>query len=162
MKRTFLALALAAQTVAIPAFAQTTDTTTGTTDPATTSGSFGSDWSTTLGAAMFAEDGTTVRSATELSAQWSTLSEEDKTMIRRDCMVHMQQPAGATDSTGTTGSTDSTGATGSATTDSTTTGDTSQPGTSGDAADAATGDAAATISVTTEQMDQICAATKDL
>jgi hypothetical protein len=44
MKRTFLALALVAQTTALPAIAQTAGTTTGTTDPAMTSGSFGGDW----------------------------------------------------------------------------------------------------------------------
>jgi hypothetical protein len=107
---------------------------------------------------MFAEGGTTVRSSTELGAQWATLSEEDKAMVRRDCMVHMQQPAGATDSTGAAGS----ATTGSAATDSTTTGDTSQTGTSGDASAAATTGTTGTLNVTTEQMDQICAATKDL
>ncbi len=47
---------------------------------------FGSDWSTDLGAAIFTDDTrTTLRSADELRAQWGTLSPEDQEMVRRDC-----------------------------------------------------------------------------
>lgn len=169
MKRTLITIALAAQLAAAGAFAQTSNTTTGMSSGAG-SVAFGSDWSTTLGSAMFGEDGTTVRQSTELSTQWNTLSEEDKSMIQRDCMVYMQQTGGATGTTGaatgttaapaTTGSSDTAGATG-------TTGVTGTTGTTtGSTADATTGTAAGDgstpMTVTMEQMEQICAATKDL
>lgn len=90
MKLTFLTLTMAAQLAASVAMAQTSDGTTATPEVMATSGTFGSDWSTSLSSAMFGEDGTTVRPDSEIEAQWATLSEEDRTMIRRDCMVFMQ------------------------------------------------------------------------
>lgn len=150
MKLTFLTLTMAAQLAAGVAMAQTSDATTTTTGAASASGTFGSDWSTSLGSAMFGEDGNTVRSDSEIATQWATLSEEDRNMIRRDCMVFMQgndTASSTTDATaGTTGSatagtdgsvttgTDTTagGATGTDTTAGSTTGtDTTATGTTG-------------------------------
>ena len=148
MRSTFLTLLMAVQLAAVPAFAQTSGTTTGTSGAGMTSDTFGSDWSTTLGLALFAEGGTMVRSDSELASQWQTLSDEDKNMIRRDCMLYMQQSGGTI--TGTTGTT-----TGS-----------SMGSTAGSAAGTTSGASAtgsgAMINVTMEQMEQICAATKDL
>lgn len=153
MKRTFLILTLAAQLAAVPAFAQTSTATTGTADTASTSGTFGSDWSKTLRPAMFGEDGTKVRSETEIASQWGTLSDEDKDMIRRDCETYMKQSDNAD---GTTGA--ATGSTGTGT-DSTA----SSTGTSTGASTGTSMDGSApAIEVTSEQMEEICAATKDL
>lgn len=104
MKRRLLALMIAAQLTATGALAQTpepsTDPTTGqtpdTSAPGAASSGFGSDWSSTLGIAMLGQDTTTVRPAAELVTQWGTLSEDDRSVIRRDCMVFMQQPGGDT------------------------------------------------------------------
>ncbi|MFN3844891.1 MAG: hypothetical protein ACK4RZ_03580 [Paracoccaceae bacterium] len=145
MNRTLLTLALAGQLAVGAAFAQTT--TPSATDQGAGTGTFGSDWSTNLGSAMFGEKGTTLRAESEIVNQWATMSEEDKTMIRRDCMVQMQQSGGTTGSTtGTTGTT--TGTTG------TTTGmnDTAS----------GSGIADGSMNVSAEQMQRICDATKDL
>lgn len=153
MKRTFLTLAVltlavAVQLAAVPALAQTSATTTGTSGLNATSNTFGRDWSTTLGLAMFGDDGSALRSESELTSQWVTLSDEDKDMIRRDCMMHMQQSGGMTGTTDTTGSTtNSTGTTtGSA---SGTTAGTSMTGSN------------PAINVSMEQMQTICDATRD-
>jgi hypothetical protein len=165
MTRTIAALTIAAQLLGTAAIAQTATTTepTGTGMAA----AYGRDWSASLGSAMFGEDGSTLRSATEISTQWNTLSDADKELIRRDCMVHMQTQ-GASGSTAA-----GTEATGTST--DTTTGETAQAGTasSTETGQTATGDATAAagtdatgstpmMNVTMEQMDQICAATKDL
>ena len=157
MKRTLITLSLAAQMVAFGAFAQTS----GTSDPAAPTATFGSDWSSTLGSAMFGEDRTTVRPATELTAQWATLSDEDKAMIQRDCLMHTQLSGGATDVTGaasdaagTTGTTEGTATTGTSET-------TAESTTSTETGTTST-DAEMTISVTADQMEEICAATKDM
>lgn len=143
MKRTLITVMLATQFLVGIAMAQTAATTT-ENEGSGMETTYGSDWSKTLGSSMFGEDGTTVRAADEISAQWSTLSDADKEMIRRDCMVHMQMPGAGGDAA----STDTT-VTGAADTSSTT-----EAGT--------TADAGASMSVSMEQMDQICAATKDL
>ena len=156
MNRTFLTLTFATQLFVTAAFAQTTDTTTGDTGTMGTGMSFGSDWSPTLGMALFAEDGTTVRSATEIETQWNTLSTEDQDLIRRDCMMYMQSTeAGATDGTGAETTTDATTAT--------TTETDTETGTSTDDTTAMSEDGSTTMmDVSMEQMDQICAATQDL
>lgn len=176
MKFKIITLSLAAQLAAFGAIAQTS-TTTGTEGMSST---FGGDWTSSLGSAMFGEGGTDVRSADELTSQWATLSEEDRAMIRRDCMAHMQQSGGAADTTGTAtdgtaplGTTDGTGTTGTDTTgtgtgatgaDTGTTGTagTATDGTAGSASDMASADGSAALNVTTEQMEQICAATQGL
>lgn len=148
MKTTFLALTIAAQLAAVAAFAQTSDGTATSTDAATAADTFGSDWSTTLGTALFSEDGTTVRAGTEIMTQWETLSDEDKAQVRRDCMIYMQVPGDTTtgSSTSTEGSTATTDNSAATTTDTTT---------------SATG-ASPMMNVTAKQMEEICAATKDL
>ncbi len=150
MKCTFLTLALAAQLAAAGAVAQTTSSTTGTTDSGVMSDSFGSDWSKSLGSAMIGEDGATVRTESEIATQWETLSDEDKEMVRRDCEKYTEQSEGTTDVE-----------TGSATTTTDSTVDTSQSGTS----DTTTGSSSTDttpMNVTMEQMAEICAATDDL
>ncbi|MFD1510894.1 hypothetical protein [Lacimonas salitolerans] len=144
MKRTFLTLAVAAHLAAGGAIAQTTSTTTG--DTGMMSGSFGSDWSTSLGSALLGEDGTTVRSESEIASAWEDLSDEDKEMIRRDCAAYSAQSddSDASDSTATTMDSSS---------------DTSQ---SGDATSDASDADDAPMNVTMEQMEEICAATEDL
>lgn len=145
MKSTFLTLAVAAQFLAVGAFAQTADTTTtGTADMGAMSGSYGSDWSTTLGPAMFGDDGMTLRADADIATQWGTLSEDDKAMIRRDCAMQMQKSAGTT-----------------GTTEGSTTTDTAATDTTGGAA-ATDSTAMGMMAVSGEQMDTICAATKDL
>lgn len=166
MNRIVLTLTLTAQLAATAAFAQTDTTTTGTGTADPTLGNFGSDWSSSMGTALMNDDGMTVRSSTELTTQWQTLSEADKEMVRRDCMVHMQTTGGTdTSTTGTTSDTTS----GSTTTDPMTTAPstTTDPNatatttTSSDST-AATGSGTTPMNITAEQMDQICAAVKDL
>lgn len=191
MKLTLATLAIAAQLTGAVALAQTTESTTGTGTMTTPTGSFGSDWSSSLGSALFGEDGSTVRSTNEIETQWQTVSEEDRAMVRRDCIMFMQEAGGSTD-TGTTGSgtTDGTATTGTtgttgATADSATSGaaggtsatgtagtsgvtggssDTVTSGTAGSGSatgTSATG-AAGMMEVSDENMQAICAATADL
>ncbi len=102
MKRTLLTLTLAAQVAAFGAYAQTTASTASSTTAMTTGTSisnettFGSDWSPTLGPAMFREGGTMIRVESDLASQWNTLSDDDKAMIRRDCDMHEQHTTGTT------------------------------------------------------------------
>lgn len=160
MKATFLSIAVAAQLVVVGAFAQTSGTTTGTADMGPASASYGSDWSSTLGPAMFGDDGMTLRPDSEIATQWGTLSEEDKAMLRRDCTALLQKSGGTTgltEGTGTTSpDTGTTSGTATGAADSTTG---ASPGTTSGMASTGTG---APISVTDEQMEKICAATKDL
>jgi hypothetical protein len=164
MKRTLFTIAMVAQLAAVGAFADTTSTTAGaTTEKAGSSmasTSYGSDWSKTLGSAMFNADGTTLRSNTEMTSQYKTMSAEDKAMLQRDCMKYSEQgtantstDASGTATTGTaaTGTADASGTTSDSTTKSTT------GSTTGTTSTGATG----TMNVTSEQMEQICAATKD-
>lgn len=155
MKHTFLILAVAAQFAGGLAVAQTADT-TAPDATGTMTGTFGSDWSSTMGTAMMGDDGMTVRSAAEIGTQFETLSDEDKDMLRRDCMVHMQTmgAADATAGTDAAAAPDATaGATETAPADGAVAGDTT----------ATTGtEGAVGISVTAGQMDEICAATKDM
>lgn len=143
MNRTLLTLTLAAQLAAVGAFAQTGTATTGTADSPMT---FGSDWSGTLGPALMGADGTTVRPAAELVSQWATLSDDDKAMIRRDCMAYMQQ-SGSTGAPTTTGTGTASGTTGTAGSSMGTTSGTSSH-------------AVIPVTVTMAQMEEICAATK--
>lgn len=164
MKRTLLSLIVVAQFAAAAGFAQTvtTDTTgtvgtTGTADTTATAdtnmgasvGSFGSDWSSSMGTALMGDDGMTIRTDSEIATQWQTLSDEDKGMIRRDCMAYMQM----------TGAADTTTQTDTTTQADTTT--TTEPATG--TADATTGTGTTTMmTMTAEQMDKICAATKGM
>lgn len=175
MNRTFLSVAVATQLFAGAAFGQTGSTTT-----------YGGDWSGSLGTAMLNVDGTSARPASEISTQWAILAEEDREMIRRDCMAHEQdpadgatqgqagatdgmtgtapdaatQPAGTTDATGATGMTGATGGTEAADA----TGTAGAIGGTGamDAPGTTAGTATEAISVSSEQMDEICAAISDL
>jgi len=144
IRNLLLIIALAANLTAGAAFAQTSTTAPAPSDPAATT--YGSNWSASLGLAMFGADGTTMRPDAELVTQWGTLSDEDKAMIRRDCIAHMDQ-SGTT--TGTTGAT-------------TTTETTPTPGTTTGSTSAATSGSTMPLSVFAEQMDKICTVTKDL
>jgi len=159
MNRTLLALTVAAQLAASAAFAQT-DPAAGTASDLTV-GNYGSDWSSSVGTALMGDDGTTIRPTTELTTQWQTLSEADKEIVRRDCMIHMQTTAGM--ETSTTGATTTDTTTGMAT-DSTTGTATDSTATTATGTDstASTGLETAPMSVTAEQMDQICAGVSDL
>lgn len=169
MKRTFIILTLATQLAAIPAFAQTTAATTGAGSGA---GTYGSDWSETLRPALFTDEGTKVRDASEIASQWATLSDEDKDMIRRDCEMHAKSSDSASTTTGsttgtTTGSATGSGGTSTATTDSTTgstatTTDSAATGSTGATTGTTTDGAMPVLDVAAEQMDEICEATKDL
>jgi hypothetical protein len=174
MNRTSLALALIAQLAAGSALAQT-NTTTNQPEGSGSGSTYGTDWSSSLGAAMFGEDGTTMRSVTEIATQWNTLSQDDKDMIRRDCMAYMQATGTAAGSTGTAGTTTTTTGTGTAATGTgtastgtdttTTTGTgtgTASTGTASTGTASTGADTGSTLSVSMEQMEQICAATKDL
>ena len=148
MKRTLLILTLAAQFAATSVVAQTDTTTTTEATTGASIATFGSDWTTTMGTAMMGDDGMTLRSASEIGTQFGTLSDTDKDMLRRDCMMHMQT-TGAAD---TTASTDATA--GATQTD---------PAASAGDASATTGtNGAMGMSITAAQMDEICAATKDM
>lgn len=168
MKHTFLTLTMAATLATGAAFAQTAAT-TGATGSGMESGSFGSDWSSSLKEALFEDDGTTVRSASELEDQMDSLSDEDKEMVRRDCEEYEQQADATTGGTGSTGATmgstgsatgstdTTTGSTGSATggTGATTGSTDTTSGTSGAGTDS-------TMNVSMQQMQQICDAVNDL
>lgn len=86
MKTPLLALALAATFAAGGALAQTTATPPTGGDTGATA--FGADWSTSLRTAVFSDEGGTVRPDSELASQFATLSDEDKDVLRRDCMAH--------------------------------------------------------------------------
>lgn len=163
MKRTLLTMSLVATLAAGAAFAQ--EATTETTGSG--SAMYGSDWSQTLGSAVFSDDGTTVRPAADLTTQWQSMSEEDKTMVQRDCMMHMQQAGAATDTTGAAASTDATASTDTtATTDTTastdTTATTDTTGAAASTDSTTSGEAGMPMNVSAEQMDQICASMKDM
>lgn len=154
MRRTLFSMTMAAQLAASVALAQSAD---GSSGSAILSGSFGSDWSTSLGAAMFGDDNTTVRPASEIETQWITLSEEDRAMIRRDCMAFMQEAGDAAtgpavsesnpDAAPGDGPSDAPAPVGTAMVETGTTADTSVTG---------------IIEVPAENMQAICAATADL
>lgn len=154
MKRTLIVLTVAAQLAATSLWAQTDATTTTETATGTTTGTFGSDWSTTMGTALMSDDGMTLRADSELITQFGTLSDAEKEILRRDCMMHMQTTGAADAST----STDATADTGQELTE---TPEAEVAGT-GDATAATGTESAMGMQVTAEQMDQICAATKDL
>jgi hypothetical protein len=148
MTRTFLTIAMAAQLVAGAAFAQTSTTTTGATGDSMTSSAYGSDWSPSLGAAMFNDDRTTMRSNDEIISTWTSLSEADKTMVRRDCTARMNESNTTTGSAGTdAGTASGKTAAGAVGTTSSTTGTTSSS--AGTAPGTASGKTAAATSGTT-------------
>lgn len=107
MAKTLLGLTVCAQIFATVAFGQT--------DPANepakagdTDGNYGQSWTSTLGSAIFSDTGMmTIRPASELTAQWNTLSETDRMMIRNDCKDYRSKvtaSGGDTTSTATSGS----------------------------------------------------------
>ncbi len=161
MKMTFLTMTMAAALTASMAMAQTTDaaeetgaTETGASETGVSTApvTFGSDWSASMGTAVFGDDGMTVRSAPEIETQWQTLSEEDRTMIRRDCTVYMEgksAAAGAAEEA-VTGSGGEAGA-----------GDALTPENSG-ATDGSGTETTGTMQVSAEQMEALCAATSNL
>ncbi len=89
MTRTLLTLALALPLTATGALAQTTDAEADAPEPMMAE-NFGSDWTTTLGAAMLEDDGM-VRAPDDIAALWDDLSEEDRVMIRRDCELFVAE-----------------------------------------------------------------------
>lgn len=127
---------LAAVALVPAAWAQSGTDSTGSGDAGTASGitdpndetragdnnaDFGQDWSTSLGAAIFSDNTmTTVRPADELSSQWTTLSAEDREILRRDCTAFRADAAAGTGGAATGGTADTTaGATAGATAGST-------------------------------------------
>lgn len=156
MKTFFLPLVLAAQMMAVGAIAQTDDATNDSTALGAGSGTYGSDWSSTLGPAIFGDDGTTLRPDAEIAMQWNTLSDEDKLMIRRDCAAHLEKKGGMDNITEGAG-------TKTAPADEGTTGTMAADGSAVAPDGTTTGSGSSTmISVTDEQMETICAVTKDL
>jgi hypothetical protein len=139
MTTKLLALAIVAQLFATGAFAQS-GTESGVTDPEdkTSAGDgeamMGNTWSDSLGAAVFSDSTRkTVRSPAELQTQWTTLSAEDRDMLRRDCTAYAADSANGTAGAATGGISDT------ANTDGT------------------TADAATMPGVTRDQMKEICA-----
>lgn len=178
MTRTFFTMALAAQLVAGTAFAQSTATDTQTGTMQTGSETFGSDWTPALGLALLDIDGTNVRTESEISAQWQTLSDEDKELIRRDCELLSEQSdemggmsddaaddsamnpsagIGAAGDTGTSGMSDSADPMTDAAPDMSVDTGTADSGTMMSEDDSVT-----TVTVSAEQMQEICDATNDL
>lgn len=162
MKLTLLWMTMAAQLAASAAVAQTSD---GPTGSPMMSGSFGADWSTSLGSAMFGDDNTTVRPVSEIETQWVTLSEEDRAMIRRDCMAFMQDSGGSVE-TGADGAEATDGAGSGIDAPGSTGADANMAGTEAPAM-SDTGLAADTsvtgiLDVSSENMQTICSATADL
>jgi len=81
---------LLAMVLAVPAFAQTT-TTEGTADVGVGI-DLDNGLSTRVGTAFFTDtDMTTLRSSSEIQAQWSTLSPEDQTALRTRCEALMNR-----------------------------------------------------------------------
>jgi hypothetical protein len=149
MKRTLLTLALALPLTATGALAQTTDAEVDAPEPGMMTESFGRDWTTTLGAAMLAEDGT-VRPPADIAALWDDMSEEDRLMNRRDCELFVGQSERSTE--------DRTDIAGTET-------DRSAEGSQADASDSMADDAGTDITpveVSMEQMEEICATTSNL
>lgn len=139
MTTKLLALAIVAQLFATGAFAQS-GTDSGVTDPEdkTSAGDgeamMGASWSDSLGAAIFSDNSRkTVRSPAELQTQWTTLSAEDRDVLRRDCAAYSADSANGT-----------AGAASGGTSDTANTGST-------------TADANSVPGVTRDQMEEICA-----
>lgn len=110
------------------------------------SGEFGTNWPLSVGATFLTDDSSaTLRIPEELSRGWQSLSPEDQTMIRTDCMAFLathgdagsSEDTSASDSSAATTGTASQTATGTetdlgtATTDTTVTGDTATTGPAG-------------------------------
>jgi hypothetical protein len=148
MQFTKITVLVLGQFLATAALAQTTDT---ATDDAM-QGSFGSDWSPSLGAALIGEDGMTARPADDIRTQWETLSDADKEMIRRDCAALMDRAADTTTTTEGTATTTESGIT-------TETGTTTETDST---ADTGTTSDSETMEVTDAQMQAICDATTGL
>ncbi|WP_103334234.1 hypothetical protein [Pseudotabrizicola formosa] len=150
MKSAIIPFAIASQLLAFGAVAQSS-----AANDTTTPISFGSDWSTSLGTAMFGDDGSTVRPSAELAAQWITLSEEDKAMVQRDCAAYGQHSSGPADATvasaGTAGASDAAAMDG----DTTVAEGPTVPG-------MPSVDSRIQISVSMDQMEEICTAVEDM
>ncbi|MBR2655344.1 MAG: hypothetical protein IKD58_02440 [Loktanella sp.] len=178
MTRTIFTLALAAQLVAGTAFAQSTATATQTDSMATGSETFGSDWTPTLSLALLDIDGTHVRTDSEISAQWQTLPDEDKELIRRDCELLDEQSDeivgmsnDATDDSAMNPNSDIGAASDTGTGDMAESADpmteaapdiSSDIGTADSGAMMSEDDSVTTVTVSAEQMQEICDATNDL
>lgn len=149
MKHAFLALPAVAL-FATGAFAQTdttADAATGADAGAATgmeaSTSFGTNWPLSVGTTFFADaDSSTLRSTEEITSGWQSLSQEDRDMIKADCVTFMAEHGDASTgaSTDAATSTGTDAATGTAT-------DTATTGAASDTtAGAATGTDAGTAS----------------
>lgn len=141
MKSYLLALPVAALMCGA-AFAQTSDTATGST--------YGTTWSETTGSMFYSDpEMTTMRTPEEISTGWSTMSQEDRDSVLAECARYRTDSgttaaagtgtadAGAAATTGTAETT--TGADATTTTESTT-----------------TGDATASMGVSAENMKMLC------
>jgi hypothetical protein len=116
-------------------------------------------WSQTLGAALFNDAGMTeLRTADELTAQWSTVSEEDRSALRTACMKYQSTTEGAAAAAGTdSGAASAEGtATESAGTSETATAETGTTTAESDTT------AAVPMTVNAEQMAVICPAVEGL
>jgi hypothetical protein len=169
MTRKLLVLALIAPFCGGIAMAQTTDTATSSTS----GDDFGSDWSRTLGSAIFSDpEMTEMRPGSEISSQWATMSAEDKAMLKRDCATHDTRMGAAGSTTGdssSSASTDSSAASTGTGTDSTVSTGTNSSGSASTDTSTSTGSTgtsgettAMTIRVNATQMNDICEAIKTL
>lgn len=148
MKHALLAVPAVAL-FAVGALAQT-DTTTGatvgteTTTEVDASTSFGTNWPLSIGTTFFSDaENSTLRTSAEISAGWQSMSQEDRDMIKADCVAFMAEhgdaAAGAsTDAATSTGTDASTDTTAGASTDTATTG-TATDTTAGASTDTASG-----------------------
>lgn len=144
MTRTLLTLALTLPLTATGALAQTTDAEMDAPEPVMAE-TFGSDWTTTLGAAMLEDDGM-VRAPDDIAALWDDLSEEDRVMIRRDCELFVAEEERRTEDRTEIAGVDT-------------------EGSESEAGDSMADDAGPDITpvqLTMEQMEEICATTSNL
>lgn len=159
MTTKLIALTIVAQLFATGAFAQSS-TDTGITDPEdnTSAGDgeamMGSSWSDSLGAAIFSDSTRkTVRSPAELQTQWTTLSTEDRDMLRRDCAAYSADSDNATTGAASGGLSDTDG---TANTDGSVSTDGSGNSDATTNSGGTTADAGTMPGVTREQMKEIC------
>ncbi len=121
----------------------TVDTTTGATTGTSADGSvtFGTNWPLSVGTTFFMDaDSGTLRTSDEIGSGWQSLSQEDRDMIKADCLTFMAAHGDAAPTTGADASTGtSTDTTAGASTDAGAATDTATTGTATDTtADAAT------------------------
>lgn len=178
MKHAFLAVPAVAL-FATGAFAQTdttvgvtTGTDTGTTVDATTSAgmeasseSFGANWPLSVGTTFFTDaESSALRTPEDLSSGWQSLSQEDRDMIKADCVTFMEAH-GDTSTEASTSTTTGTDTTAGAATDGGTATDTATTDTATDTtAGASTGTASTDGTIATAvgydmtEMKAICEA----